>query len=169
MNMLEQDVAGTQLAMKDRPEVPFQDSEKMSSTQIHRVLDFQEIEDSVCSQSLWRNLYRNSRVFASQRSNKTGSPPCKPTDLSNFVISVPSRRGRSILRHLHSLDAVAGHSVSPIMAHSSHPPILNIWCVIRTLSMGPIIQRVTSFDGLPLALYIPTGWAAHRHLVRTFW
>ncbi len=52
MNMLEQDVAGTQLAMKDRPEVPFQDSEKMSSTQIHRVLDFQEIEDSVCSQSL---------------------------------------------------------------------------------------------------------------------
>lgn len=40
MNMLERDVAGIQLAMKDLQEAAFQDSEKMSSTQIHRMLDF---------------------------------------------------------------------------------------------------------------------------------
>lgn len=127
------------------------------------------IEDRICSRNLRRNLYRNSRVSASQCSYKAGSPPHEPTDLSNLVISVPSRRGRSTLRHLDSLGAVAAHSRSPIMIHSSgiHPTILNIWCVVRTLSVGPVIQQVPYFDALPFTLWVSTGWTAHLYHVRT--
>lgn len=70
------------------------------------------------------------------------------------------------MQRLHSLGAVAAHSRSP---HSSetHPKIFNLWCVVGTLLMGPISQQVTSFDGLPLTLWVATGWTAHSHLVKT--
>lgn len=56
------------------------------------------------------------------------------------------------------------------MVHSSeiHSTILNIWGVVGTFPRGPVIQQVTSFDGLPLTLWVATGWTAHSHLVKTF-